>query len=128
MAVVAIDAVLGAELAELAHCLGRPARDPGCTVSARQPQQGEVLHPIAGDEAAVPPAGAGAAEILLHDDDAEGGVGLLQADRRPEPEIAATDNADVGRAPADRLFGCQRSGGGNRFLEPECLGHRLNGQ
>ena len=49
-----------------------------------------------GQPAAVAPARAVAAEPRLEQDDAQGGVGLLEVVRRPEAGEAAADDADVG--------------------------------
>src|SRR5262249_2252150 len=119
MPIVAIDAVFRAELAEFAHGIRGPDSDPGGTLGSSQPHKRVVLRPVARYEAAVPAARARTAKILLDDDDTEPRLRLFQADRRPEPEKTAADNADIGRDFSGRLFGCDLPGGCERFLEPE---------
>ena len=85
-----------------------------------QPRQ---LVPPAGDEAAVPPRRAAAADVALDDDDAQRRLELAQADRGPEPGVAAAEDRDVRPLlPGERRRGDVRGEGrrlgGERLAEP----------
>src|SRR5439155_19962485 len=81
--------------------------------------QGLELRPPGRAEAAVAAAGPAAADVRLDDDDVAARLELLGPKRRPEPGVAAADDADVrGLRPLKRGAG-SRILGGERLLEPE---------
>ena len=63
-------------------------------VAERRAGLGEAC-PVAMDEAAVPPARAGAAAVRLDDDDPRRRILLPQRKRGPEPRVSAADDAHV---------------------------------
>ena len=94
-----------------------------------EPAQRLDVPPRRGEEAAVAPAGAAAADVLLQQRDAHRGFAGRELDRRPEPGEPPADDADVGGHV--RLEGRARFAGvrAERLLEPEApcrarVGHR----
>jgi hypothetical protein len=77
--------VLGAEPLERVHLVLEAAQPVGQAVRQRRVQK-----------AAVAPAGTLAAAARLDDHDRPGGVGALGMQRRPQPRVAAADDAEVG--------------------------------
>ena len=91
-----VDPLIGAEAADLADGIGGGAGEADRLVRGAELAERAELGPPAQDEAAVAAACAAAAFVLLDDRDIDGGVALLQANCRPQPAEAATDDADVG--------------------------------
>ena len=87
-------------------------------VAAAQLDERAELGPPRDREAAVAAARAAAADVLLEHDDIARGLALLDADRGPEPGVAAAHDRDVGARGA-----LERRGGGlagrERLVEPE---------
>src|SRR6185369_13991012 len=95
-------------------------RGPDGLRVAGEGDESRQLVPPAGDEAAVPPRRAAAADVALDDDDAQGWLELTQADRGPEPGVAAAEDRDVRPfLPGERRRG--DVGGEGRRLGGECL-------
>ena len=120
---VGVDAVLGAERLDAVDGLLGGPRDPHALLLAARLDQRPELRPPGRQEAAVSPAGTGAADVGLDDGDVAAGLELLDPKRGPETRVAAADDADVGR-----LLAFQRSRrpsvvDGERLLEPERTVH-----
>ena len=97
---VRVDPVRAAEVPNLVDRRLRVARNGERVRVAAQTDQRGDLGPPREDEAAVAPGGAAAADVLLEHDDVASGVQLADADRRPEPDVAAAEDRDVGAAVA----------------------------
>ena len=117
--VVRVDAVLARRSCRSRRRPSSAARAIASAPSraAQLDERGE-LGPPGEHEAAVAPARAAAADVLLEHDDVAGRLALLDADRRPEAGVAAAHDRDVGAGGA-----LERRGGGlvrrERLVEPE---------
>ena len=103
LAKVSVDAVGLAEGPDLPDRRLRVAgHAEGVLRPAERDERGE-LRPPGKHEPAVTARGAAAADVLLEHDHVAGRLEPLDADRRPQPHVAAAENRDVGaRAPFER--------------------------
>ncbi|MNE68957.1 hypothetical protein D3C80_1646480 [compost metagenome] len=100
LAEVRVDAVLGAELAQLMdRTLGAVAEETGLALVA-EAAQGADLRPPGHHETAVAPGGAAATDILFEEHDAGVRLQLLQGHGRPEADETAADYQHIDRVPA----------------------------
>ena len=74
----------------------RAARHAQRVRRAAQADERRELRPPGEDEAAVSPRGAAAADVLLEHDDVARGLEPLDPEGRPEPDVAAAQDRDVG--------------------------------
>ena len=95
-AILRVDPVVGAEAPDGAHRVGRRLGEAHRFLAAADLLQGLELRPPAQHEAAVAPARAGAADVLLDQHHVRGGLQLLEPQRGPEAGEAAADDADIG--------------------------------
>src|SRR5581483_382181 len=95
VAEVRVDPVLRAEGADRRHAVGRLLREPQRLLRPAQPLERAELRPPRQHEAAVAAARASPADVALDEDDVDGGIELLQAQRGPQSREAAADDADV---------------------------------
>ena len=96
MPVVRVEPVLPAKPPDLVDGIGRGLAKPDGLLGATDLLHREIFGPPAEHEAAIPPARAAAADVLLQDHHLERGITLFQPDRRPKAGIAAAHDADIG--------------------------------
>ena len=115
---VRVDAVLLAERADLVDGLLAGVRERERPLGAAELDERAELGPPGDREAAVAAARAAAADVLLEHDDVARRLALLDADRRPEPGVAAAHDRDVGaRGALERR--CGGLVGREGLVEPE---------
>ena len=104
--VVRVDPVLARRTRRSRPRPPRGTRELERAVAAAELDERAQLGPPREREAAVAPARAAAADVLLEHDDIARGLALLDADGRPEAGVAAAHDGDVGARRAFEREGC----------------------
>jgi hypothetical protein len=116
---VRVHALALAECPDLLDGVLRGLRQPERLVLTDPLDQRGDLRPPREREAPVSPGRPAPADVLLEDDDVRRRLELLDPERRPEPRVAAADDADIRLRVLEELLGGDAVLRAQGFLEPE---------